>query len=194
MSYRNLLMWNPDLRPQALGYDVYDGTNTTRASSNVFYDPTVFATLDDARAAVYTVTVVTTGVEGSPIDPAFDPYASVDLDVSRWAMETGSIDLCMLTGSILSASGTVVEPIEIRVSLHPYDLPVLVPSFGYLTADEVSFYANCRGEFSIPLVRQARVFVHIPSVHLHGLLIVPDDTTVDIKDVTFEPVDIRRNS
>ena len=140
MSHRNLLMWNPDLRPQLLGYDVYDGTTTTRVSSNAFYDPTAFATIDDARAAVYTVTAVTTTDEGSPIDTDFDAYGTVGLDVSRWSWDTSVIDLCMLTGKLMSASGTVFEPVEIRVSLHPYDLPVLVPSFGYLTADEVSFY------------------------------------------------------
>ena len=194
MSFRNIVTWNPVLQARVLGYDVSNGSTTVRVVSNAYADATLFATEDLARAVIYSVTTVFDTVEGFPPDTVLGSPDSVTLVQSRWSFDTSEVDFCVLTGRITAASGVLRDLPEVRVSVAHLDMPMLVPSFGYLSGDEVVFRANCRGEFAVPLVRQCRILLHIPAVHLQGLIIVPDVTTVDLRAVSVEPADVRRNS
>lgn len=193
MTHRNLLIWDPDLNQRTAGYSVSDGVLTTTVKSNAFFDPTAFADETAARDAVYTVSATYDATEGPAEDDVLgSPDAAPQLLVSRFSFDTADVDFCLLTGRIITGGG-LSGMSEVRVSVYWQDTPHLVSGWGFLSADETVFWTNCRGEFSIPLVRQARLLLHIPAVHLHGLIIVPDTTTINFKDVSFEPIDLRRN-
>lgn len=192
MTHRNLLIWDPDLNQRTAGYSVSDGVTTTVVKSNAFFDPTAFADEAAARLATYTISATYDATEGPAEDDVLGEPTAPTLIVSRFSFDTDDVDFCLLTGRI-SAAGGMSAMTEVRVSVYWQDTPHLVSGFGYLSADETVFWTNCRGEFSIPVVRQARLLLHIPSAHLHGLIIVPDTTTINFKDVSFEPIDIRRN-
>jgi len=194
MSFRNLLLWTPDLSPQLLGYTV-TGTFPVTVHSNIFYDTTLFSTRDAARAQIYSIERLVDSIEGTPSSSLLGSFETPDTRVvSRFVIDTSISDLCVVSGLIMNATGVVAEPIEVRVSVHPSDMPMMVAGLGYLASFETLTYANCRGQFSIPMVRQSRVFIHIPAANLHGMLIIPDTDSANISTLTFEPVDLRRNS
>ncbi len=192
MAFRNLLIWNPDLNLRIAGYNVTYNATTVLAKSNVYVDPTPYADEAAARAVTYAVNAVYDTIEGPALDAVLGSPDTVSLDISRWSFDTTDIDFCRLTGRI-STGGGASGSSDMRVSVYWMDQPHLVSGYGYLSAEETIFHTNCRGEFAIPLVRRSRLLLHIPVVHLHSLIIVPDTDTLDIKDADLEPIEIRRN-
>lgn len=194
MGIRNLLVWNPNPHPNLVGYDVViNAGGTTTVPSNVFLDPAVYADEDTADAILYSVSANVNLSKGLSLSDDEIPD-SPTLRIQRWTLDDSKYPLCLVSGQLLNLIGTVLVRPEIRVWGYWEDTPVLAPAGGYMLGGDVSIYGNYRGEFQIPLVQEVQVMLHIPEAHLHGRFVVPAETTADLKDIGFEPVELYRNN
>lgn len=89
--------------------------------------------------------------------------------------------ICIVTGIITNADGTPNTDVQIIATIEsqePDQGGQMAGSAG-ITSDPVETFTADDGSFAVSLIQGTRVLLHIPSINLRKLILIPALSTVD---------------